>query len=110
MTLVTLIYGRFLDRGRRLYFVGSLTPSIKPDEPDAESKSPIPMRSLRPLAVSGSSNLPANQTPLPDDGYPCRRVDEEHRRVSYYDPTTTNPLLMPDTPAIVRFVGLCEKV
>jgi hypothetical protein len=28
------------------------------------------MRSLRPLAVSGLSNLPDNPTPLPDDGPP----------------------------------------
>ena len=41
------------------------------------------MRSLRPLAASGLSNLPDNPTPLPDekDG-PCRRVYREHRRVS----------------------------
>jgi hypothetical protein len=26
------------------------------------------------------------------------------------NPTTTNPLLMLDTPAIVGFVGFCEKV
>jgi hypothetical protein len=30
-----------LDRGERLYFVGSLTPSTKPDEPDAKSKEPL---------------------------------------------------------------------
>jgi hypothetical protein len=35
MTLMTLIYGLILDEGMRLYFVGSLTPSTKPDEPDA---------------------------------------------------------------------------
>jgi hypothetical protein len=40
---------------------------------------------LRPLAASGLSN------PL-------------------HNPTTTNTLLMPDTPAIVGFVGLLEKV
>jgi hypothetical protein len=38
MTLMTVLYGLVLDGGRRLYFVGSLTPSIKPDEPDADSK------------------------------------------------------------------------
>jgi hypothetical protein len=28
------------------------------------------MRSLKPLAASGLSNLPDNPTPLPDDGLP----------------------------------------
>jgi hypothetical protein len=68
------------------------------------------MRSSRPLAASGLANLPDNPTPLPDEGYPCRRVGEEHRRVGNQNPTTTNPLLMPDTVAIVGFVGLFEKV
>jgi hypothetical protein len=35
VTLMTLIYGLILDEGMRRYFVGFLTPSIKPDEPDA---------------------------------------------------------------------------
>jgi hypothetical protein len=39
-----------------------------------------------------------------------RRVYREHRRISNQNPTTTNALLMPDTPAIVGFVGFCEKV
>src|SRR5215212_11307942 len=38
-----------------------------------------------------------------------RRVYREHRRVSNQNPTTTNPLLMPDTLAIVGFVGLYER-
>jgi hypothetical protein len=38
MTLMTLIYGLILDEGMRHYFVGYLTPSTKPDEPDAKSK------------------------------------------------------------------------
>ena len=38
MTLMTLIYELILDEGMRLYFVGYLSPSTKPDEPDAQSK------------------------------------------------------------------------
>jgi hypothetical protein len=38
MTLMTVIYGLILDEGMRRYFVGSLTASHKPDEPDAQSK------------------------------------------------------------------------
>jgi hypothetical protein len=38
VTMMTLIYGLILDEGMRHYFVGSLTASTKPDEPDAQSK------------------------------------------------------------------------
>jgi hypothetical protein len=38
MTLMTLIYGLILNEGMRLYFLGSLTLSTKPDEPDAQNK------------------------------------------------------------------------
>jgi hypothetical protein len=68
------------------------------------------MRSLRQLAASGLSNLPDNPTPLPDEMVVRRRVGEEHRRVTNQNPTITNPLLMLDTPPIVGFVGLFEKV
>ena len=68
------------------------------------------MRSSRPLAASGLSNHPANPTPLPDDGPPLSSGYREHRRVLVADPTTTNTLFMPDTLAIVGFVGLFEKV
>jgi hypothetical protein len=68
------------------------------------------MRSLRPLAVSGSSNLPDNPTLLPDEKDGRSSGLSEHRRGSNQNPTITNPLLMPDTPAIVGFVGLYEKV
>jgi hypothetical protein len=64
------------------------------------------MRSLRPLAASGLSNLPYN----PTTDHLCRRVYREHVGLRIYNPTITNPLLMPDTPAIVGFVGFCEKV
>jgi len=68
------------------------------------------MRSLRPLAVSGSSNLPDYPTPLPDekDG-PSSGLS---RVVGFYihNPTTTNTLLMPDTVAIVGFVGLYRSM
>jgi hypothetical protein len=68
------------------------------------------MRSLRPLAASGLSNPIHNPTPLPYERMVHRRVSREYRRVSTENPTTTNPLLMPETPAIVGFVGLFEKV
>jgi hypothetical protein len=41
MTLMTVLYGLILDEGMRLYFVGSLTASTLPDEPDAQSKEPL---------------------------------------------------------------------
>ncbi len=41
----------------------------------------------------------------PTTGYPCRRVCREHRRVLVGNPTARNPLLAPNTPAIVGFVG-----
>ena len=40
VTLMTLIYGPLLDRGMPRYFVGTLTASTRPDEPDAQSKEP----------------------------------------------------------------------
>ena len=40
------------------------------------------MRSLRPLAASGLSQLPDNPTPLPDERVVRRQVGREHRRVS----------------------------
>jgi hypothetical protein len=46
----------------------------------------------------------------PTTDHPPRRVYREHRRVLVTDLTTTNPLLMLDTPAIVGFVGLYERV
>ena len=66
MTLVTVDCRLFLDGGRPLYFVG-LTPSTYLTNPTSRARSPVPMRSLRPLAVSGSSNLPDYPTPLPDE-------------------------------------------
>ena len=44
------------------------------------------MRSLRPLAASGLSNLPDNPTPLPDDGPPLSSGYREHRRILYTEP------------------------
>ena len=41
MTLMTMIYGPLLDRGMPRYFVGTLTASTRPDEPDAQSKEPL---------------------------------------------------------------------
>jgi hypothetical protein len=54
-------------QGAHLYFVGSLTPSTNPTNPTRRARSPVPMRSLRPLAASGLSNLPENPTPLRDE-------------------------------------------
>jgi hypothetical protein len=69
------------------------------------------MRSLRQLAASGFLRLADNPTLLPDErDHLYRRFCGEHRRVSNQNPTTTNTLLMPDTPAIVGFVRLYEKV
>ena len=69
------------------------------------------MRSWRPLAASGLSNLSNNLTPLPDErDHPCRRVCSEHRRVLVGNLTARDPLLAPNTVAIVGFVGFCEKV
>ena len=68
------------------------------------------MRSLRPLAASGLSNPFITRRCYPTRRMVRRRVYREHRRVSNWNPTTTNPLLMPDILAIVGFVGFCEKV
>jgi hypothetical protein len=46
------------------------------------------MRSLRPLAASGLSNPLHNLT----TEHPCRRVGEEHRRVSHLEPDDNKPL------------------
>jgi hypothetical protein len=61
------------------------------------------MRSLRQLAASGLSNPLHNPTP----NHPCRRVGTDHRRVLVGNPTARNPLLAPNTLAIV---GFSEKI
>ena len=68
------------------------------------------MRSSRPLAASGLSNFPDNPTPPPDDGLPFSSGIESIVGSATRNPTITNTLLMLDTPAIVGFVGFCEKV
>ena len=68
------------------------------------------MRSLRQLAVSGLSNPLHNPTRYLTRKMVRRQVGEEHRRVSNWNLTITNPIRMPDTLAIVGFVGLFEKV
>ena len=67
VTLVTIDCGCYLDEGMCLYFLGSLTPSTYPTNPTPRASSPVPMRSLRPLAASGLSNSLYNPTPLPDE-------------------------------------------
>jgi len=51
----------------RLYFVGPYPLHPDPTNPTHRARSPVPMRSWRPLAASGLSNLAGNQTPLPDE-------------------------------------------
>ena len=68
------------------------------------------MQSLRPQAGRVCLITPLTRRRYPTRGVVHRRVGREHRRVLVGNPTTTNPLLMPDTVTIVRFVGLCEKV
>jgi hypothetical protein len=48
MTLMTVIYGLILDRGRHLYFVGPLTASSYPTNPTlgAENLMPVLFSSL----------------------------------------------------------------
>jgi hypothetical protein len=57
VTLMTLIYGLILDEGMRLYFVGSLTPSTKPDEPDAQSRKSYSYAVLEPIICVGFSQI-----------------------------------------------------
>jgi hypothetical protein len=55
-------------QGMRRYFVGSLLScQPNPTNPTHGTRSPVPMRSLRPLAASGLSNLPDNPTLLSDE-------------------------------------------
>jgi hypothetical protein len=70
MTLMTLIYGLILDEGMHLYFLGSLTLSTKPDEPDAQNKESRTCAIFQAPAASGLSNPSDNPTLLPDDGLP----------------------------------------
>jgi hypothetical protein len=110
MTLMTMIYGLILDRGEHLYFVGPY-PFNLPDEPDVLSKELRTCAAFH-LMIGGRvcRTYLTNRRRHPTTDHLCRRVGREHRRVSNLNPTTANPLLMPDTPAIVGFVGFCEKV
>jgi hypothetical protein len=69
MTLMTVLYGLILDR-ERISTSYALALQLNPTNPTHRARSPVPMRSLRPLAASGLSNLPDYLTPLPDDGPP----------------------------------------
>ena len=82
MTLMTVIYGLILDRGCASTSYALLPYQPNPTNPTRRARSPVPMRSLRPLAASGLSNLSDNPTPLPDEEEVRRRVCREHRRVS----------------------------
>jgi hypothetical protein len=57
-------------QGAHLYFVGSLTASNEPDEPDAEDKEFLPYTIFEAPAASGLSNPPDDPTMPPDDGPP----------------------------------------
>jgi hypothetical protein len=57
-------------QGALLYFVGSLTPSTKPDEPDAGSKEPRTYAVIEATSAVGFVDPLHNPTPPPDDGYP----------------------------------------
>jgi hypothetical protein len=59
------------------------------------------MRSLRQLAASGSSNPHITRRRYPTMDHPCRRVLVGNL-------TARNPLLAPNTVAIVGFVGFME--
>jgi hypothetical protein len=67
MTFMTMIYGLILDEGMRRYFVGSLTPSPWPDEPDAQSKEPSTYAAFQLMIGVGFVWFPPNPTPLPDE-------------------------------------------
>jgi hypothetical protein len=69
MTMMTLIYGLILKSGA-CPLPKPLPLQPNPTNPTLGASSPVPMRSLRPLAASGLSNLPDNPTLLPDDGLP----------------------------------------
>jgi len=46
-----------------LYFVGSLTPSMKPDKPDTGTTKPHSYAVFKPITVVGFSDQPTNPTP-----------------------------------------------
>ena len=67
MTLMSLTYEFILDRGCAATSYALLPCQPNPTYPTHKTRSPLPMRSLRPLAPSGLSNLPDNPTPTPDE-------------------------------------------
>jgi hypothetical protein len=61
VTLMTVICGLILDEGMPLYFVGSLTLSTLPDEPDAQSKESLTyaiFEATRGVGLSGRLDKP----------------------------------------------------
>jgi hypothetical protein len=110
VTLVTVIYGLILDEGMRRYFVCPYPFNLTRRTRRAEQGVPYlcDLRGHWRRRVCLTSLITRRCYPTTD--HPCRRVGREHRRVSNLNPTNANPLLMPDTPAIVGFVGFCEKV
>ena len=59
---------------------------------------------------SGLSNPLRTRRRYPTRRMVCRRVIEKIVGSATLNPTTTNPLLMPDTAAIVGFVGFCRDM
>src|SRR5215204_1198958 len=85
MTLMTVLYGLILDSGC-ISTSGPLPLQLNPTNPTPRARSPLPMRSLRPLAASGLSNLPDNLTPPPDERDGPSSGYREHRRVPDTEP------------------------
>jgi hypothetical protein len=68
------------------------------------------MRSLKPLAASGLSNLPDHPTLLPDDGPSLSSGLSSAASGQQLEPDDNKPLTYAGYPAIVGFVGFCEEV
>jgi hypothetical protein len=80
-----------------------------PTNPTSEPERCIPMRFMSPSSVSGYQDRPRTRhlNPTTDHHYcrACRNIVGSQT----HNPTTRNPLLTPNTRAIVGFVGFCER-
>jgi hypothetical protein len=67
------------------------------------------MRSLRPLAASGLSNLPDNPTPLPDDGPPLSSGLSRASSGQQLEPDDNEHLTYAGYPGYRRVRRVCEE-
>jgi hypothetical protein len=99
----------YFRQGALLYFVGSYPVNLTRRTRRAEQGAPYLCGFPTYDCCRVFSDWLITRRRHPTTGYPCRRVCTELRRVLVGNLTARNPLLAPNTVAIVGFVGFMEE-